>query len=355
MELLKVESGRVRRGGVPRAFSTRRVPRAEMVELVTDVAPRPGDLVLARVDRLGHHQRLQLPDGSRKTLFEGDEIVVAYGDRYAPRQFEAIVPPRLEPCHLVAGGGIAAKAMSWHDRIRRGPTAITPRGLVADASGRPLNLADWALPERIAPVASRPVTIAVLGTAMDSGKSTMAAFLARGLSRAGLRPGYAKLTGTGAGGDLWLSADAGADPVVDFTDAGFASTYRVPPSEVERLSITLLGHLAEAGVDVAIVEVADGLLQPETAAVVASQWFQDWTDAVLFAAPDALGAGAGVDRLRARGLRMLAVGGCLTAAPLQCREALEATNLPVLGSRDLGDPITAYKLVDQAREGRRAA
>lgn len=351
----KVRANRTHPRNAPRAFSTRRVPREEMVQVVVDVAPRAGDLVLARVDRLGHHRRLQLPSGARQTLFEGDEIVVAYADRYAPRQFEATVPPRLEPCHLVAGGGIAARALSWHDRVRRGPTEITPCGLVADACGRPLNVADWALPEQLGSASGRTVTIAVLGTSMDSGKTTMAAYLARGLARAGMRPGYAKLTGTGAGGDLWLAADAGASPAVDFTDAGFASTYRVPLPEVERIARTLLGHLADAGADVAIVEVADGLLQAETAAVVASDWFHTLSDAALFASPDALGAGAGVDRLRAHGVPVLAVGGCLTAAPLQCREAMEATRLPVLRSADLGDPATACKLVDQARECRKAA
>src|SRR5471032_1016918 len=52
------------------------------------VVPHAGDVVLARVHKLGQHAAIQLPDGRRATLFEGDEILVAYGDRYAPDQFE---------------------------------------------------------------------------------------------------------------------------------------------------------------------------------------------------------------------------------------------------------------------------
>ena len=61
---------------------------------------------------------------------------------------------------------------------------------------------------------------------MNSGKTTTAAHLIKGLVQAGLKVGAAKLTGTGAVGDIWLMQDAGANLVLDFTDTGFPSTYR---------------------------------------------------------------------------------------------------------------------------------
>src|SRR5262245_3329437 len=93
------------------AFTTRRVSNGAFT-LLHEGAPQAGDLVLARVDAIGYHGALQLTSGRRKTLFVGDEIVVAYGNRYAPNQFEAVVPRTLGPCHLVAGGGVAGKARS---------------------------------------------------------------------------------------------------------------------------------------------------------------------------------------------------------------------------------------------------
>ena len=347
MDFIHVDAERIQ--SAPRAFVTRRVHPGAMLGLETSAAPRPGDLVLARVERLGHHGKLHLPTGQRRNLFEGDEIVVAYAARYAPRQFEAVVPTRLEPCHLVAGGGIAARAISWHARIRRGPTAIEPLGLVSDAAGRPINLADWALPVGPDLGAVRPPAVAVLGSSMDAGKSTVAAHLVRGLLRLGLRSGYAKLTGTGAGGDVWLASDAGASPALDFTDAGFASTYRVSPSEIERIARTLMAALAAAPVDVAVLEVADGLLQPETAALVRAEWFARLVDGVLFATADAMAAQAGVEQLRALGLPVLAAGGRLTSSPLEQREAAQAVEIPVLSPREFSDPVTAQKLVEHAR------
>ena len=105
------------------AFTTRRV-RGPVSGLLDGAArPTAGDLVLARVDALGHHGALQLVDGRRRTLFPGDTIVAAYGNRYAPNQFEAVVPESLEPCQLVAGGGVAGRALSW----RTEPSAARER------------------------------------------------------------------------------------------------------------------------------------------------------------------------------------------------------------------------------------
>ena len=48
--------------------------------------------------------------------------------------------------------------------------------------------------------------------------------MVKGLTGAGYRVGAAKVTGTGAGGDLWLMRDHGAYEALDFTDAGMATT-----------------------------------------------------------------------------------------------------------------------------------
>ena len=261
------------------------------------MTPRAGDLVLARVDVLGHHRGLQLWSGRRKNLFPGDEIVVAYGNRYAPNQFEAVVPRTLGPCHLVAGGGVAAKALSSHSRVSRGPTLITPVGLLLRSDGQPVTLLDHGIDRVDQLIAPAPPTIAVVGTAMDAGKTESAAFLVRGLTQAGLRVGFAKITGTGAGGDTWLLKDAGADPVLDFTDAGLVSTYRVAPAEMEQVLVTLTTQLTKAGVDAVVLEVADGVLQSETAALLESPAFRSIAGAILFAARDSMGAVAGVQWL----------------------------------------------------------
>lgn len=330
-----------------RAFATRRVCLPERMTLVKHgIVPSPGDLVLARITSIGQHSRLELPEGRRSQLYVGDEIVVAYGHRYAPDQFEAEVPADTGSCHLVAAGGIASRLVSKHTGVKN-PTKIKPVGLLASADQTPLNLSHWKLQSRSIPKPLPPV-IVVAGTSMNAGKTTTAARLVKGLQRAGKRVGAAKVTGTGAGGDYWQLKDAGAVEVVDFTDAGYASTYLLAQQEVEKIFLRLLSHLAGLKLDAIVVEVADGILQSETAELLTSPGFAFYANQVLFAANDAMGAVAGVQWLHARGLEVGAVSGALTASPLAVREAASALGLPILSKKDLSDPATASQLLADA-------
>lgn len=326
-----------------RAFTTRRVDLTLARGLLVDGArPQAGDLVLARVETLGHHARIELPDGRRSALYIGDEIVVAYGARYAPDQFEAVVPDDLGACDLVAGGGLAGKVIARHSKTKL-PTRIQPLGLLADRNGAPLNLAQFTLPQTF--VAWRPTVIAVCGTSMNAGKTTTAAHLIKGLRRAGLRVGAAKVTGTGSGGDVWSMADAGASPVYDFTDMGHVSTFKVEADELERIALQLIDHVAAARCEVVVLEVADGLFQIETAALLGSARFRERLDAVVFAAGDAMGAAFGVDWLRRHGLPVVAVSGVVTASPLGREEAIAATGLPVAPISQLSDGAQVTQIV----------
>jgi hypothetical protein len=303
--------------------------------LVGGVEPRVGDLVVARVDQLGQHKRLELTDGRRALLFPGDEIVVCYGNRYAPDQFEAELPGDLGPCHLVAAGGVASRELSRHVSVTEA-TRITPLGLLAAPDASPLNLERF----RLGPPdpAARPPTIAVVGSAMNAGKTTTAANLVRGLVAAGWSVGAAKVTGTGAGGDIWFFTDAGASPVLDFTAVGLPSTYLAGPGAIERAFGQLVGHLSAAGVDAIVLEVADGVCHEETRSLIESPSFDELVDGVLFAATDALSATAAVQYLRDLGLPLLAISGMVSASPLAGREAAAMTGLPVIDVAGLRDP-----------------
>ena len=321
-------------------FAIRRVPRGAMRTVVSGmVRPRSGDVVLAGVSRLGQHRRIEQPGGRRAALHVGDEILVAYADRYAPDQFESHVPDSLGKTQLVASGGIASAALSRSLDMRLA-TDLLPIGLVGDGQGRPLNVADFAL-DPVLPQRARPLTVAVIGTSMNSGKTTTNHFLVLGLSRAGVRVGVTKVTGTGSGGDYWVMLDAGAHRMLDFTDAGLASTYRQPMPQVERTFVELVNHLTESGADVNLVEVADGIYQRETSRLIESEIFRSMVDVILFAAGDAMGAAAGVAHLRGLGLNVAAVSGRITRSPLATREAEAVLGVPVLGLAELCDAAAA--------------
>ncbi len=321
-----------------RSYATRRIMLEDAAALLTEgVVPQTGDLVLARIEHLGHHRRLESPEGRRSTLYVGDEILLCYGARYASDQFEAVVPGSLEPCHMVAAGGIAAKCVNRHGATKT-PTRIRPVGLVADAAGHKLNLRRYALPVAMptsTAQSAKPYCMAVVGTSMNAGKTTTIAGLVKGMSRNGFTVAVGKVTGTGAGGDRWAYVDAGAAEVLDFTDFGYASTYKVPRETLTALLPAMVQRLAQGQPDVIVIELADGLYFSETSELVESQTFIEQVDDVVVAASDAMGADAGVRWLTDRSIKPVALAGRMTSSPLAVREAARAVPTPIVSLDDL--------------------
>ena len=337
-----LDAGRLSR--VKCAFTTRRVDLSGAATVLSgQLKPVAGDLLLARVTRIRQHTRIELDNGRRARLHVGDEILVCYGNRYAPDQFESLVPDDLGPCHLVAAGGIASKVQAKHQRMK-GATEIEPIGLIGDSNGRRINLRDARI-VRPTNATCRPHTVAVVGTSMNAGKTTTAAHLIKGMDRAGLRVGAAKITGTGSGGDVWFMFDSGADPVLDFTDVGYATTFRLDTAELTEILDTLTAELASHDLDAIVLEIADGLMQQETATLLQSSLFAQRIDQVLFAAGDAMGAVAGCQWMQARNIPVSGISGALTASPLSVREVQQVLRLPVFDSEQLADPQVAATLV----------
>ncbi len=333
-----------------RAFSTRRVALTDVHGLIRKAKPETGDLVLARVVRIGHHTKLESPEGRRQAMYPGDEIIVAYGNRYAPDQFDAAVPEDLSQCDLVAGGGIAARTRAKHGNVKA-PTRIEPIGLLAGRTGSPINLSSYRLPSR-QPKNRHCRVIAIVGTSMNAGKTTTAASIIYGLTRAGLLVGAGKVTGTGSGGDIWSMIDAGARRAIDFTDMGHATTAGADLEQLAEDSRSLIAHLSD-GHDVAVIEIADGLFQPETAGLLQCQSFTTAIDRIILAAGDAMGAAFGAQWLRERNLPLSLMAGCISSSPLGLKEASTATGLEVATIAHLCDPVRApiYCFEESARCG----
>jgi hypothetical protein len=336
-----------------RAFTTRHVPLERMAGLIDDTqaVPRAGDLVLARVNKLGKHAALELTQSRRSTIFVGDEVVVAYAARYAPDQFLAEVPPDLGPCHLAASGGVAATVTVRHGGVGA-PTELVPVGLLVDAEGERLNVSRFALP-RGRRNGERPLTIASLGTSMNAGKTTSAAYLISGLVQAGLRVGGAKISGTGSGNDSNLLRDAGAAVVLDFTDAGHTSTFGLDLPALEGILDAVQSRMHAEGVDVLVMEIADGLLQRETEMLLRSAYVQGRIDGCVFSSGEAMGAIAGVQWLQAQQLPVLTLAGTITRSPLARAEAEQATGLKAMGLDELRNPEAARELTRRARQASR--
>ncbi len=323
--------------GAKWSFVTRRVRRGIVETVDTDLAAaRSGDLVLAEVQDLGSHKRLQLSDGRFSTLYPKDRVVLACADRFAEDQFEGIAALSPEGADLLAGGGVVGHLLSRNGKVKR-PTRLSVIGRLAESEGRVLNVGDFAIDP--APRRGPARVIGVLGTGMNAGKTAAAAGLVNGFKRYGDRVAAIKATGTGSFGDVHQYEAAGAAQVLDFTDAGLASTFRQPVDRLETVTRTLLSATGDC--DIAIVELADGVSQVETADLLRRPSYRALFDAFVLAVPGALAARGALRWLAEEAeVAPLALTGLITQAPIAVAEA-ETLGFPVLSREDLSDPATA--------------
>lgn len=325
------------------SFTTRRVDPSKATCLINDVRQaEPGDLVLGRVTSIGSHKKIQLPSGRGSQLYPGDHVVLTCGARYAPDQFEGIA--KLDPAgaDMLAGGGILGQMRHRNSRMSA-PTRILPLGLLGTSPDCKLNTRSFAL-DAAEPDPGTTI-IGVVGASMNSGKTTAVASFVHGLVRAGHRVAALKATGTGAFGDFNAYTDAGASFVADFVDTGLVSTYREPLPRIISGMETMLGHATRAGCRIAVIEIADGVFQQETAALLRLDELRDRFSGLIFAAPDALSAAGGASVLAGIGLTPAVITGMLTRSKLAVREAHDATGLPIVTRDDLMDPANAASLL----------
>ncbi|WP_300439822.1 hypothetical protein [uncultured Mameliella sp.] len=305
-----------------------------------------GDLLLVEVTKISQHRRIQLRDGRFSRLFTGDMIVLAAGARFATDQFIGHVGVRSDrTLDLLAGGGVAGVEEARHGAVKP-PTTLCLHGRLLGADGAVLNLKDEALAGGATDLPEAVFT--VLGTGMNAGKTDAVAGLVNGLTRLGLRVGAVKATGTAAFGDTHLYEAAGAQTVLDFTDCGMASTYKQPIDRIETSITRLLAETARRGCEVAVVEIADGISQVETAELLARPALARMTDGWLLAATDELTAEVALARLASRGIAPLALSGLMTRSPVA--DDLSFGQLPILDRGELADPATASAFLQMLRQ-----
>ncbi|MDJ0911496.1 MAG: hypothetical protein QNI99_20090 [Woeseiaceae bacterium] len=335
-----------------RAFSTRRVSLAAIKGYIDhEYQPNVGDVVLARVEEVGRLERIELPCGRKSRLYEGDEVLLAYGNRYAPDAYEALMPRDLGPCDLAAAGGLAATIVETNLLFAdedRPPTSLAPIGVCVDHDGHPINVAGYGLGQGRSVITDVPV-ITVFGSSMNSGKTTTAAGLIRGLAQQGLTVGAAKITGTCSGGDLWKFLDAGCYRAYDFTDVGMATTYKESTTSIVAGAQALVSELEADDCDVIVMEIADGIHQEETAALLNDQAMRLLVDHWVYAADSASAVNLGARIAKDIGLPLRCISGAVTASPLAVREASNSTEVPMLGLDELESGEQAMSWIDPLR------
>ncbi len=292
--------------------------------------PCAGDVVVVRIEKMGYHSSVVGRDNRKLRIYPGDRIVGVFGHRYATDAYEAVVEGTEELSLLTAGGMIGTVRSAHRDMSR--PTSVSFVGYATDRDGQRINLKEQLFRSEFRPPGPKSPLIVVVGTGMNSGKTTVLSQTLHGLSRQGLRVAAGKLTGSVSNRDVDEMRAADAVSVLDFSDLGFPSTYLTDPVELAALWHEILERSAESRPDVMLMEIADGLLQRETSLILRDPEFRRQVSGVLLAADSSLAALAGLDELSRLGYPVLGVSGAFTSAPLFVREFESRSSVPVLPS-----------------------
>ena len=299
-------------------------------------APRVGDVVAVMVTDVGNHTRITGAGDKRMRIFAGDVVIGVFGNRYATDAFEAEIGD-LENLSLVTNSGMISTVVTQHAAVLE-PTMVQFIGYLCDADGRRLNLKSKAFRPAKRPAGPPPI-IPVVGTGMNSGKTTVTARLTRSLVERGLRVAACKLTGSVSNRDYDELHATGAADTRDFSDYGFPSTYLCERPELLQLFDTMVADACDVDPDVIVMEIADGVLQRETSMLLESRAFIDATAGVLLSARCATSALYAINRIGRTGAGVLAVSGMITNSPLFVRECRGLTPAPIVSVRETGDEL----------------
>ena len=127
--------------------------------------------------------------------------------------------------------------------------------------------------------------------------------------------------------------DAGASVYNDFTHFGYPSTYMLSETELLRVFTEIDLKYGNNAKNFWVVELADGILQRETAMLLASKEVKKRIHRLVFCAGDALGCIGGLQVLKDRfGLTADAISGVCSSSPLATTELANYTEVPVFNN-----------------------
>src|ERR1700730_12441516 len=150
-------------------YVLRRVPENSFSSLLPlSGHPSPGDVALAQLEKIGRNANLELSNGRRCSLHEGDFLAVVFGHRYATMQFEGYARLDEDRCDLLSMGGVCGLVESKHAKAAD-PSKLRLIGFLGDPDGNVLRLRQFALAPKLS--ICQPHIIVVCGTSMDAGKT----------------------------------------------------------------------------------------------------------------------------------------------------------------------------------------
>lgn len=296
--------------------------------------PQIGDVVIGAITKVGQHLVIEDPLGQEIVIHPGHICALVLGRRYSTSEFYGELPCKLKPndeFSLLNVGGIAGEVKE-KNALAMDPTTLTYLGHACTQEGKRLNTFDYA-PCFLPPPALELPIILVIGTDMDCGKTTTCGLAIRILTDNGWRVGAGKLTGTSRMKDIFHMKARGAKWIADFMDLGFPSTSGCSIEELESIWLGLRSILTQKDCQILVLEVADGIFQPQTELILSNRRIVDECSILILSADRSLSAFGAIDYLMNRYKKKPNfLSGLITNSKLSITELSSKVDITVLSN-----------------------
>jgi GTP-binding protein EngB required for normal cell division len=291
--------------------------------------PIAGDVALFKVSHVGENRALVTNTNKRMRIYVGDLIVGVFGNRYATDAFEGEIEG-IRNLSLLTASGMVGTLKSRHHSVGK-PTSLSFVGFLQSMTGQRVNLKQIKF-NKSQPKSFLKNLIIVIGSGMNSGKTTVCRKMIKALTEMGNKVAACKLTGSVSHRDQYEMTSAAAAYTIDFSDYGFPSTYKCDKQELIDLFNTMLADIEKINPDVTIMEIADGLLQRETSLLLSEPLIKESAKGIFLSADSAPSALFAVEYLKRLQYNVIGVSGVMTSSPLYTREFQMNSDIPVISS-----------------------
>lgn len=192
-------------------------------------------------------------------VMPGDEVIGVFGQREATLEavgsWEAIADD--DKFEAMTSAGLFGKTTSIAPYIAP-LMSLKYFGHVL-RNNRKLGMVDFVSSTPEIPL--RVPVIMLTGTSMSAGKTTTGRIIIHELKAMGLKVAAGKFTGAARYRDILSFKDAGADYIMDFTEAGLPSTV-CPPATFRSAMTRMMSQVAAWDVDVLVAEAGASPMEP---------------------------------------------------------------------------------------------
>ena len=204
---------------------------------------------------------LELKSGRMCVLYQGDVIPVVLGTRFAMQGMCGVVPKILHPgdaLDVLNIAGVAGECLDYNSSVG-GPVKCSVIGAILDENGKQMLLKNYQTISPASNLQNKKKIVTVVGTGMNSGKTTTASSIIQILASENKNIAVAKVTGVGAMKDVYQMIDCGCFTGASFVDCGLPSTCIEDKNLVIQSTKGIINHLNNTDADVIFLELGDGL------------------------------------------------------------------------------------------------